>query len=200
MPYSFYVDDVEILESLKKAIAESKADTEAAIKIIYQPQAIFRVRPVTRCTGSMAGHSAPVITMQFSPDGNQLVSGAGDSTVRFWDLDTSTPLFECKGRERCEVHSHCFPVGHKQWITCVAWAPDMSLVASGGASLLRSRVVWGLTPGRLRWYVMPMGAHHRREEGLVDCAHQVDHCSCLAAATRVRSATVGVFGAEQSTQ
>lgn len=98
MPYSFYVSDVEILESLRKAIAESKADTEAAIQIVYQPQAVFRVRPVTRCTGSLAGHSAPVIVMQFSPDGTQLVSGAGDSTVRFWDLDTSTPMFECKGR------------------------------------------------------------------------------------------------------
>ena len=133
MPYSFYVDDVEIVESLRKAIAESKADTEAAIRIVYQPQAVFRVRPVTRCTGSLAGHSAPVITMQFSPDGNQLVSGAGDSTVRFWDLDTSTPLFECKGWSPFIGEFSPSLLGHKQWVTCVAWAPDMSLVATGGA-------------------------------------------------------------------
>lgn len=23
-------------------------------------------------------------------------------------------------------------LGHKQWVTCVAWAPDMSVVATGG--------------------------------------------------------------------
>ena len=28
---------------------------EAALRIVYQPQAIFRVRPVSRCTASLAG-------------------------------------------------------------------------------------------------------------------------------------------------
>ena len=27
-----------------------------------------------------------------------LASGSGDTTVRFWDLDTETPQFTCKGR------------------------------------------------------------------------------------------------------
>jgi WD40 repeat protein len=47
-----------------------------------------------------AGHSEAILTVQFSPDGKQLASGAGDCTVRFWDLNTQTPLLECKVRTR----------------------------------------------------------------------------------------------------
>lgn len=44
-----------------------------------------------------AGHTEAVIAVSFSPDGKSLASGSGDTTVRFWDLSTQTPLFTCKG-------------------------------------------------------------------------------------------------------
>jgi hypothetical protein len=40
------------------------------------------------------------LQVQFSPDGSQLVSGSGDTTVRFWDLNTQLPLHQgqvCEG-------------------------------------------------------------------------------------------------------
>lgn len=37
-----------------------------------------------------------VLSVNFSPDGKRLASGSGDTTVRFWDLNTQTPLFTCK--------------------------------------------------------------------------------------------------------
>ena len=37
--------------------------------------------------------------MQFSPDGRHLASGSGDTTVRFWDLATQTPLRTGKVRQ-----------------------------------------------------------------------------------------------------
>jgi ribosome assembly protein 4 len=46
----------------------------------------------------------------------QLASGSGDTTVRFWDLSTETPLFKCEG--------------HKNWVLCVAWSPDGTKLAS----------------------------------------------------------------------
>ena len=33
-----------------------------------------------------------MLAVQFSPDGRHLASGSGDTTVRFWDLATQTPL------------------------------------------------------------------------------------------------------------
>eukprot|EP00878_Enallax_costatus_P027399 GHUV01029494.1.p2 GENE.GHUV01029494.1~~GHUV01029494.1.p2 ORF type:complete len:102 (-),score=15.84 GHUV01029494.1:107-412(-) len=62
------------------------------------PQAVFRVRPVARCTASMPGHSESVLAVQFSPNGRYLASGSGDTTLRFWDLSTQLPKHECKVR------------------------------------------------------------------------------------------------------
>ena len=46
-----------------------------------------------------------------------LASGSGDTTVRFWDIFTETPLHTCKG--------------HKHWILSIAWSPDGKKLASG---------------------------------------------------------------------
>lgn len=91
-------------------------DTENVLDIVYQPQAVFKVRPVTRCTSSMPGHAEAVVSLSFSADGQYLASGSGDTTVRLWDLNTETPHFTC--------------TGHKQWVLCVAWSPDSTKVAS----------------------------------------------------------------------
>jgi WD40 repeat protein len=38
------------------------------------------------------GHAEALLAVSFSPDGKKLASGSGDSSVRFWDLNTETPL------------------------------------------------------------------------------------------------------------
>lgn len=58
---------------------------------MYKPQAIFRVRPVTRCAGTLDGHSEAVLIVQFSPDSEVLATGGGDGLVRIWDIHTLTP-------------------------------------------------------------------------------------------------------------
>lgn len=116
-PYSFYIQDVEFGGSLGDHVKRHKLSVESLLKVVYQPQAIFRVRPVTRCSGSIPGHEAAILCLHFSPNGKGLCSGSGDCTVRFWHLGTQTPLHTCKG--------------HKAWVLSVVWSPDACLVASG---------------------------------------------------------------------
>ncbi|CAD6332588.1 unnamed protein product [Miscanthus lutarioriparius] len=120
LPYAFYVGDEELSVQLGAYMRQKNANVEVTLRIVCQPQALFRIRPVNRCSATIAGHTEAVIAVSFSPDGKSLASGSGDTTVRFWDLSTQTPLFTCKG--------------HKNWVLCIAWSPDGKQLVSGSKS------------------------------------------------------------------
>ncbi|TDL23828.1 WD40 repeat-like protein [Rickenella mellea] len=82
------------------------------------PQSVFRVRPATRCSSTLSGHSSPILCAAFSPTGNHLATGSGDCTARLWDLNTETP-------------SHTLS-GHKGWVLCVEWEGMERKLATGG--------------------------------------------------------------------
>ncbi|GFQ97883.1 notchless protein homolog 1 [Trichonephila clavata] len=115
-PYLFFVNDVQIKDVLQNVVEKKSLGNEQVLDIIYAEQAVFRVRPVTRCTSSIPGHAEAVISASFSPDGRYLASGSGDTTVRLWDINTETPQFTCKA--------------HKHWVLCIAWAPNGRKLAS----------------------------------------------------------------------
>lgn len=114
--YSFFVNEKELKGTLETFLEKEKISIEGAIKVVYQPQASFKVRAVTRCSSSIQGHAEPVLTAQFSPDSRYLATGSGDKTVRFWDLNTETPRYTCKA--------------HKMEILDVSWSPDGRKLAS----------------------------------------------------------------------
>lgn len=115
--YAFYVEEKEINNCLVDVLDINKLNTEHVVDIIYQEQAVFRVRPVTRCTSTLPGHAEAVVVVKFSPDGSQLASGSGDTTVRLWDIHTQTP--------------HHTLQGHPNWVLSLAWSPDGTRLASG---------------------------------------------------------------------
>ncbi|XP_039613049.1 notchless protein homolog 1 [Polypterus senegalus] len=117
LPLVFYVNEQEVVGSLVQTLDKQKLETEKVLDIVYQPQAIFKVRAVSRCTSSLEGHTEAVISVAFSPTGKYLASGSGDTTVRFWDLSTETPHFTAKG--------------HKHWVLSITWSPDGKKLASG---------------------------------------------------------------------
>ena len=55
IPYTFYVKEREIRETLGDVLEQEKLETEKAVEIVYQPQAVFKVRAVTRCTSTIPG-------------------------------------------------------------------------------------------------------------------------------------------------
>lgn len=55
LPLAFFINDLEVVGSLKDNLGKDFKVGESVVDIIYQPQAIFRVRAVTRCTGTIEG-------------------------------------------------------------------------------------------------------------------------------------------------
>ncbi|KAF8316156.1 WD-repeat protein [Clavulina sp. PMI_390] len=97
----------------------SKAFTPEDVIVIHcSPQAVFRVRPATRCSSTLSGHGQPILCASFSPTGRLLATGSGDATARLWDLSTELP-------------SHTL-TGHKGWVLCAEWEPRERKLATGG--------------------------------------------------------------------
>jgi len=123
-PYSFYAkvnrngieDEIEVTSNLSKLFADHGLSTEQVLSLTYQPLAVFRVRPVARCTDTMPGHTEAILHVSYSPDGCHLASGGGDTTVRFWDVNTNLPKSTCKE--------------HKNHVLCTAWSPNGKRFAS----------------------------------------------------------------------
>ncbi|KVH97342.1 NLE-like protein, partial [Cynara cardunculus var. scolymus] len=77
LPYAFYISDQELVIQLGDYLQKNKISVEKVVTIVYQPQAVFRIRPVNRCSSTIAGHTEAVLSVVFSPDGQQLASGSG---------------------------------------------------------------------------------------------------------------------------
>ncbi|MFD0355421.1 WD40 repeat domain-containing serine/threonine protein kinase [Streptomyces sp. NPDC127110] len=76
---------------------------------------------VTRSTTSVAsltGHTKPVLSLAFAPDGT-LASGCADGTIRLWDLASRS--------------STATLTGHTKAVAAVAFSPDGKTLASGSA-------------------------------------------------------------------
>jgi ribosome assembly protein 4 len=154
IPYSVYAkitkngveDDVEVTTTLLDLLKQHSLSTEHTLQLTYQPLAVFRCRPVSRCTDTMPGHTEAILHLSFSPDGKLLASGGGDTTVRFWDVHaTNLPKF----------NKPC--IGHKNHVLCTAWSPCGSRFVSADKNGVL--IVWDPTTGKsiftkrahLRW-------------------------------------------------
>ncbi|EHK20131.1 uncharacterized protein TRIVIDRAFT_155264 [Trichoderma virens Gv29-8] len=72
-----------------------------------------------RCLSTLTGHSDGVMTVDWSPDGSQVVSGSGDKTAKIWDLASNKCITTFEG--------------HTGTVMSAAWSHDGTQVATGSA-------------------------------------------------------------------
>jgi WD40 repeat protein len=100
---------------------------------------LYHVGENIRLADTLAGHTAYVTAVAFSPDAKILASGSNDRTLRLWDVATARVLDVC--------------TGHDDQVSAIAFAPDGKTVASGG---------WD---GTVRLWDVPGGKARRVLEG-----------------------------------
>ena len=68
------------------------------------------------------GHTKDVLSVAFSVDNRQIVSGSRDKTIKLWNT-----LGECKYTIQDQE-------GHSEWVSCVRFSPVVSnpIIVSGG--------------------------------------------------------------------
>ena len=90
-------------------------DQQSSIGLLSVERAAFSVKANTVMSFEYAINSimSARTHARFAPQ----ASGAGDNTVRFWDINTETPRHECRA--------------HRQYVLALAWAPDGRRLASG---------------------------------------------------------------------
>jgi len=174
-PYAFFVtqDRHEIVTTLAESVKEYKISTEAVLEIKYEPLSLFKVNPVTRCSDTLPGHTEALLHVRFSPDGTRLASGGGDTTVRFWNVSSRTPIHVCRG--------------HKNHVLCTSWSPDGLLFASGDKSGMV--MLWDPVTGKLSG--RPLQGHRQYVSSISWEPHHLnENCERLVTGSKDKTARV----------
>jgi ribosome assembly protein 4 len=166
--YSFFHGPTEIRKTLAEVVIENKEVTgEKDIVVTYQPDSILRVRPVTRISTSLEGHKGAILDVAFSPNGRDLASASGDTTVRFWDFTTESPNGVCNG--------------HKNWVLVVSWSPDGLRLASGDMD----GVIYIWDPSDLKAEGRRLSGHKKFITGLAwEPLHLNKECSKMVSSSK----------------
>ncbi|MEM9214798.1 MAG: TIR domain-containing protein [Cyanobacteria bacterium P01_F01_bin.150] len=102
---------------------------------ITQPEGLNALQQVmlkSNKVRSFTGHDGWVRSVSFSPDGQTLVSGSDDTTVKLWDVVTGEQL-------------NSF-TGHDNWVWSVGFSPDGQTLVSGSAD--KTIKLWDVESGK----------------------------------------------------
>ena len=110
-------------QSVPTSFAFSADGKTLAVGCDYKPMIRLFDTESGKLVKELTGHGKEIRTLAFSADGQRLVSGAFDNSVRVWDLATGTSLAEL--------------LGSQSFVYGVAFAPQVPWVVSGDGTSIR---------------------------------------------------------------
>ncbi|KAL9597491.1 MAG: hypothetical protein Q9219_005124 [cf. Caloplaca sp. 3 TL-2023] len=177
--FSFGADGqvIDIVSDIYRAILKpGLKTTEDTISLHYTPQAVFRVRAVSRCSASIPGHGEAILATSFaSSSSSRMVTGSGDTTARIFDTDTGTPLHTLKG--------------HTSWVLVVCWSPDDGTIATG--SMDNTVRLWDSKTGQA--FGRPLKGHNKWVNSLAWEPYHLRQNSTSRLASSSKDATVRIW-------
>ena len=154
-------DRVDISSDLLTSVfQQGDQSIEEAVSVEWTPQAVFRVKAVSRCSASITGHGEAILAVAFSPiNSSTMTTGSGDNTARIWDCETGTPLQTLKG--------------HTGWILAVSYSPEGTIIATGSNdntvrlwNAKTGEALGGPMKGHTKWVTsLSWEPYHMQKEG-----------------------------------
>ena len=119
--------------ALRQAIRQAKdAITQVSRQVLSHQTLIGHIEGVS-LVRTLEGHTGPVFSVSFSPDGQILASGSLDNTIKLWRVSDGSLIRTLEG--------------HTFWVNSVSFSPDGQILASGSGD--KTIKLWRVSDGSL---------------------------------------------------